>query len=324
MSELRWNPQLRQWVIVATHRQDRTHNPPAEFCPLCPTLPGAFPTEVPAEDYEIVVFQNKFPALSQPPPELEVEGSQLYPVGPSEGVCEVVLYSSKHDGSLADLDEEHIENLIEVWTDRYNELGSKEAIEYVYIFENKGEPVGVTLSHPHGQIYAMPFIPPLIKTELESAKEHNEKTGNCLYCDILKEERKDKSRIITENEEFTAFVPFFARFPFEVHIYPKRHLQSFADFSAKERAGLAQVLKRLLRKYDNLFGFSLPYIMAIHQGPTKGDYPEYHFHFEFYPLNRSDTKLKYLAGAESGAGTFVTDMSPEKQAKTLRGEKGAD
>ncbi len=324
MSELRWNPQLRQWVIVATHRQDRTHNPPAEFCPLCPTLPGAFPTEVPAEDYEIVVFQNKFPALSQPPPELEVEGSQLYPVGPSEGVCEVVLYSSKHDGSLADLDEEHIENLIEVWTDRYNELGSKETIEYVYIFENKGEPVGVTLSHPHGQIYAMPFIPPLIKTELESAKEHNEKTGNCLYCDILKEERKDKSRIITENEEFTAFVPFFARFPFEVHIYPKRHLQSFADFSAKERAGLAQVLKRLLRKYDNLFGFSLPYIMAIHQGPTKGDYPEYHFHFEFYPLNRSDTKLKYLAGAESGAGTFVTDMSPEKQAKTLRGEKGAD
>lgn len=324
MSELRWNPQLKEWLIVATHRQDRTYKPPAEFCPLCPTLPGAFPTEVPAEDYEIVVFQNKFPALAQPPPASEISGTELYPTAPAEGVCEVVLYSPKHDGSLAEEDVEHIENLIEVWTDRYIELGNKDAIEYVYIFENKGEAVGVTLNHPHGQIYAMPFIPPTIERELESAREHKEKTGNCLYCDILQEEQKDSTRIIVENETFAAFVPFFARYPYEVHIYPKRHVQSFADFTAEERSDLAEVLKKLLQQYDDLFGFSLPYVMAIHQAPTKGEYPEYHFHFEFYPLNRSATKLKYLAGAESGVGTFVTDISPEKQARILRGEEDAN
>ncbi len=322
MSELRWNPQLRQWVIVATHRQDRTYRPPAEFCPLCPTLPGAYPTEVPAADYEIVVFENKFPALKLPPPPLEIEGSELYRTAAAEGICEVVLYSPDHEGSLAAAEVEAIENLIEVWTDRFLELGQKEAVEYVFIFENKGEAVGVTLSHPHGQIYALPFIPPVIATELEAAREHSEKTGNCLYCQILKEEKKDGIRIITENETFTAFVPFFARYPFEVHIYPQRHLQSFVDFTEEEREGLAHILKDVLQKYDGLFGFSLPYIMAIHQAPVKGDYPEYHFHFEFYPLHRSPTKLKYLAGVESGAGTFITDMSPEDQAKKLKGGSG--
>lgn len=320
MSELRWNPQLRQWVIVAAHRQDRTHLPPAEFCPLCPTLPGAFPTEVPAEDYEIVVFENKFPSLTLPPAELGALDSELYKTAPAAGICEVVLYSSEHNSSLAEASVEHIRNLIEVWTDRYLELGSKEEVEYVYIFENKGEAIGVTLSHPHGQIYAMPFIPPVIATELESARQHKEERGTCLYCDILQEETKDGSRLVVENEFFAAFVPFFARYPYEVHLYPKRHLQSFAHFTDEEKQGLAQTLKELLGKYDELFGFSLPYIMAIHQAPTKGEHGEYHFHFEFYPLNRTATKLKYLAGVESGAGTFITDMSPEDQAKKLRGE----
>lgn len=322
MSELRWNPQLQQWVIVAAHRQDRTYRPPAEFCPLCPTLPGAYPTEVPAADYEIVVFENKFPALSLPPPPLEIAGTDLYRTAPAEGVCEVVLYSPKHDGSLAEAEVGDIENLINVWTDRFLELGRKEAVEYVYIFENRGEAVGVTLSHPHGQIYALPFVPPVIETELKSAREHKEKTGSCLYCRILQEEISARSRIIAENDVFVAFIPFFARYPFEVHIYPRRHLQTFAHFTCGERQGMARILKDVLQKYDRLFGFSLPYIMAIHQAPTKGDYPEYHFHFEFYPLNRSANKLKYLAGVESGAGTFITDMSPEGQAKKLRKDGG--
>lgn len=320
MSELRWNPQLKQWVIVAAHRQERTYKPPAEFCPLCPTLPGAFPTEVPASAYEIVVFENKFPALTQPAPPLEVVGTELYPTAPAVGVCEVVLYSPEHEATLAEMDVEHIENLIAVWTDRYLELGQKEAVEYVLIFENKGEAVGVTLTHPHGQIYAFPFIPPTVAKELEAAQEHRAKTGRCLYCDILAEEYKGGSRIIVQNDHFTAFVPFFARYPYEVHLYAQRHLQSLADFKAEEKRGLAQVLKKLLQKYDRLFGFSLPYIMVIHQSPPKGDYPEYHFHFEFYPVNRSARKLKYLAGVESGAGTFITDMSPEEQARRLRGE----
>lgn len=319
MSELRWNPQLMQWVIVATHRQHRTFKPPKEFCPLCPTKPGAFPTEIPAENYEIVVFENKFPSLRTPPPETGVQPSDLYPAAPAEGICEVICYSPDHYLTLGDATAEHIYNLIQVWADRYRELGSKPGIEYVYIFENRGDAVGVTLHHPHGQIYAFPFIPPVPKQELEAAKQHKEKHGTCLYCDILKQEKADQVRIVCENSSFAAFVPFYARFPYEVHIFSKRHVGSLLDLTDDEAADLACILKELITGYDRLFGFTLPYIMALHQVPAKGDYPEYHLHFEFYPFNRTETKLKYLAGVESGAGTFITDMSPEEQAERLRG-----
>ncbi|HHT37118.1 MAG: galactose-1-phosphate uridylyltransferase [Candidatus Wallacebacter cryptica] len=321
MSELRWNPQLQQWVIVATHRQDRTYKPPAEFCPLCPTKPGAFPSEVPAEDYEIVVFENKFPSLKTPPPEPDVESSDLYPVKPAEGICEVICYSPNHTLTLGEAPVEHIHNLIQVWTDRYQELGSKPGINYVFIFENRGEAVGVTLHHPHGQIYAFPFIPPTPEKELAAAKQHFDAKGTCLYCDILKKEREDSARIVCENDSFTAMVPFYARYPYEVHILANRHVGALTDLTDEEQQDLAKVLKELITRYDNLFGFQLPYIMVLHQKPTKGDYPEYHFHFEFYPFNRTETKLKFLAGVESGAGTFITDMSPEDQAERLKGVK---
>jgi len=321
MSELRWNPQLRQWVIVASHRQDRTYKPPEDFCPLCPTLPGAFPTEVPAEDFDIVVFENKFPSLRMPPPPLEVEGSELYRTAPAEGICEVVLYSPDHHTTLSREPVTRIRNLIAVWIDRCRDLGSLPNIKYVLVFENKGDAVGVTLHHPHGQIYAFPFIPPTIAAELESAREHHSTEGQCLYCRILAEERGAGLRIIAENDQFCAFVPFFARYPFEVHLYPKRHVQSLPELSDGEQESLASLLKEVLVKYDALFGFTLPYMMVLHQAPAKGEHPYYHFHFEFYPLNRAADKLKYLASVESGAGTFITDMTPEDQAAKLRGEK---
>ncbi len=321
MSELRWNPQLQEWVIVATHRQDRTYKPPAEFCPLCPTKPGAFPSEIPAAEYEIVVFENKFPSLQTPPPEISVPNSDLYPVAPAEGICEVICYSSDHNLTLGDASVNHISNLIQVWTDRYQDLGSKSNIEYVFIFENRGEAVGVTLHHPHGQIYAFNFIPPTLEKELRSAKQHHAKNGTCLYCDMIEHDLKDQSRIVSENEAFVAMVPFYARFPFEVHLLAKRHLGALTDLTDQEQYALAEILKDLISCYDNLFGFSLPYLMVLHQAPTKGDYPEYHFHFEFYPFNRTETKFKHLAGVESGAGTFITDMSPEEQAIRLRGAK---
>lgn len=320
MSELRWNPQLHQWVIVASHRQDRTYKPPAEFCPLCPTKPGAFPTEIPAEDYEIVVFENKFPALKTPAPAIEAQGSELYLTAPAQGICEVVCYSPRHDQTLGDAPVEQIHNLVQVWTDRYQELGAKPNINYVYIFENRGEAVGVTLHHPHGQIYAFEFIPPILEKELAAAKAHFGQKGSCLYCDIVKQELKDETRIVCKNEAFTAFVPFYARFPYEVNLMANRHVGSLADLNTSEQLDLAKILKELISLYDSLFGFTLPYIMVLHQTPTKGDYPEYHFHFEFYPFNRSESRLKYLAGVESGAGTFITDMSPEEQAQRLRGE----
>lgn len=321
MSELRWNPQLQQWVVVATHRQDRTYKPPAEFCPLCPTKPGQFPTEIPAEDYEIVVFENKFPSLKTPPPEMDVVGTPIYPVAPASGVCEVICYSPHHDGTLGDESVEHIYNLVQVWTDRYQDIGSKEEIEYVFIFENRGEAVGVTLHHPHGQIYGFPFIPPTLEKELTSAQQHFAKTGRCMYCDILKQEKEDQVRIIAQTQSFTAFVPFFARFPYEVHIMSRRHVGSLADLSDRESFELAETLKEVISRYDKLFDKPLPYLMVLHQSPTKGDHPEYHFHIEFYPFNRTATRLKFLAGVESGAGTFITDMSPEEQARRLRGEQ---
>jgi UDPglucose--hexose-1-phosphate uridylyltransferase len=187
LNQLRWDPTLGEWVAYATHRQDRTFLPPAEYCPLDPTKPGGFPTEVPRPSYDIVVFENKFPSLAPDAPEPEGEGSTLTPAAAGRGVCEVVLYSDDHNSTLATMPEGRIRNLVEVWADRYEELGALPFVEYVFVFENKGEAIGVTLHHPHGQIYAYPFVPPRPKKELEAARNHRRETGNCLHCDLLAE-----------------------------------------------------------------------------------------------------------------------------------------
>ncbi len=320
MSELRWHPFLEEWVITATHRQDRTFLPPKDYCPLCPTKPGGFPTEVPRDDYDIVVFENKFPSLQRVPPEPAVEPTAISPVAPAVGICEVVLYSPKHTGSLATMPVGRIRNLIRVWQDRYEELGARNEIKYVFIFENKGEAVGVTLHHPHGQIYAFPYIPPKIQTELNASEKYYARQGKCLFCSTLEEEYKDGRRLVFEGERFVAFIPFFARFPYEVYLAPKKHLASMAELTAEDRSDLALVLKGLLLKYDALFNFSFPYIMVVHQAPTDGGrYPHYHLHFEFYPPHRTAQKLKFLAGCESGAGSFINDTLAEEKAAELRG-----
>ena len=320
MNQLRWDPNLREWVAYATHRQDRTFLPPAEYCPLCPTKPGGFPTEVPREHYDIVVFENKFPSFSPDAAEPDEAGSSLAPTAPGRGVCEVVLYSDDHDATLAGLSERRIRNLIEVWADRYMELGALDFVDYVFIFENKGEAIGVTLRHPHGQIYAYPFIPPRPKRELESASEYREDHGRCLHCDLLSGEFSDGRRLVEKGEHFAAFVPFYARFPYEVHLYAHRCMPCIADLNGDERRDLARVLKRVLAVYDVLFDKSLPYMMVMHQAPTDGKDHEgvAHFHIEFYPVNRTAEKLKYLAGSETGAGVFVVDDLPEATAQKLR------
>jgi len=320
LNQLRWDPILREWVAYATHRQDRTFLPPAEYCPLCPTKPGGFPTEVPREHYDIVVFENKFPSFSPDALEPDEAGSDLTPTAPGRGVCEVVLYSDDHDATLASMSERRIRNLIEVWADRYVELGSREFVDYVFIFENKGEAIGVTLHHPHGQIYAYSFVPPRPKRELESAREYRREHGRCLHCDLLSEEVSDGRRLVEKGEHFAAFVPFYARFPYEVHLYARRCAPSIADLDGEERRDLAHVLKRVLAGYDALFDMSLPYMMVMHQAPTDGGDHEgaAHFHIEFYPVNRTAEKLKYLAGSETGAGVFVVDDLPEATAEKLR------
>jgi len=319
MSELRWNPLLGEWLATATHRQDRTFLPPKDFCPLCPTKKGGFPTEVPAEGYDIVVFENRFPSLRPVPPEPSVAGDDLYRVAPGQGVCEVVLYSSRHASTLADEPVEQIHKLVRVWTDRFAELEGRDGIEYVYIFENKGEAIGVTLHHPHGQIYGYPCIPPYIGRELDQCRKHWRTHRRCLLCDILQRERREGRRVVVENESFTAYIPFFARYAYEVHVTARRHIQALTDFTPAERWDLACLLKKLLQAYDGLFQTSFPYIMAMHQRPTDGrKHASYHFHIEFYPPLRTAPKMKYLAGSEAGAGFFITDTLAEDKAAELR------
>ncbi len=319
MSELRWNPLLGEWTITATRRQERTFLPPADYCPLCPTRPGAFETEIPTPAFDIVVFENRFPSLQASPPSPTVEGNDLYPVRPAQGVCEVVVYTDRHATTLAEESVERIRRLILVWRDRFAELGARDEVAYVYIFENKGEAIGVTLHHPHGQIYAYPFIPPRIARKLTQAQRHWNATGRDLLGDVLAEEQRDGRRIVCENEAFVAFIPFFARLPYETLLVPRRQVAAITDFDAGERWRLAEILKTLLTGYDRLFGFSLPYIMALHQRPTDGeDYPYVRFHMEFLPPHRTADKLKYLAGSESGAGAFINDTIPEATAPRLR------
>lgn len=318
MSELRWHPYFEQWVITATHRQERTFLPPKEYCPLCPTKPGSVETEVPAPDYEIVVFDNRFPSLQREAPEPAVEGTALTPVRPVEGICEVVLYTSQHEGEMADLSVEHIARLVEVWADRFSELSGYPFVRYVLIFENKGKEIGVTIPHPHGQIYAYPFLPPLIEKEVESSRRFWEKQKRCLFCAVLEQEVQDGRRLLTQNTHMTAFVPFFARYPYEVHIMPNRHVGTLPEMRCEERWGLAEMISCVTRTLRNLWQMSIPYIMLLHQAPV-GDVnsSNYHFHIEFYPFNRTRDKLKYLAGSEQ-VGTFINDTLAEETAAALR------
>ncbi|NPV07033.1 MAG: galactose-1-phosphate uridylyltransferase [Anaerolineae bacterium] len=319
MSELRWNPLLEEWVITASHRQERTFFPPPGYCPLCPTQPGGFPTEVAEPDYDVVVLQNKFPSLRPEPATPAVAGHLLTPVLPAQGECEVVLYSPRHEATLVDLGPATVYKLVQVWRDRYQELGARSEIDYVFIFENRGPEVGVTLTHPHGQIYAFPYVPPVVQRELAAMERYWYRERRCLLCDLLRREIEDGVRLISHFGEFRAVVPFYARFPYEVHVLPERHLGSLSQMSPEEDWGLAQAIHDVVARYDALYDGPMPYMMVLHQNPSDGGaYRHHHFHLEFYPLRRSADKLKYRAGCETGAGTFITDALPETWAEELR------
>jgi UDPglucose--hexose-1-phosphate uridylyltransferase len=206
-----------------------------------------------------------------------------------------------------------------VWSDRVTELTKHDFVKYVFIFENRGTQIGVTLTHPHGQIYAYPFIPPVVARELANSKKYYDEKDRCLICDIRKQEEQESKRVVVLNDTWTAYIPFFARWPYEVHITPNRHLQSLPELDETEIGGLAQAMKRVLAAYDKLFDMPMPYIMVMHGKPSDGgDYDHYHFHIELYPFLRTANKLKYLAGSETGAGMFINDTLPEEKAEELR------
>lgn len=315
-SHLRWHPLRGEWVIYATHRQGRTFLPPAEFNPLRPTIDPQHPTEVPAGPWEVAVFENLFPALSlragEPP-------TTLVDTARGVGVCEVVVFTQDPTGSLGALPLDRIELILQVWGDRYSQLGARPEIAYVFPFENRGVEVGVTLHHPHGQIYAYSFVPPLAARELELQRMHLQQHGRGLLEDLIAREIGEDQRTLYVGEHAVAFVPVCARYAYEVWIAPRRPLPSFAALEPEARADLARALKTVLLKYDALWQRPFPYVMVCKQAPTDGaPHPEAHLHIELYPPYRMPGRLKYLAGTEIGAGVFTADTLPEEKAAELR------
>lgn len=315
-SHLRWHPLRGEWVAYASHRQGRTFLPPKEYNPLAPSRPNAPPTELPAGDYDIAVFDNLFASLrldATSAPELTV------PSRPGEGHCEVVVFTQEAESSLGQLPLAHIQLLIEVWADRYQELGRKSQLKYILPFENRGVEVGVTLHHPHGQIYAYPFVPPLQVEMEKTQKAHWQEHGETLVGHLLAEERKGGQRMVVQGEHTSAFVPVCARYPYEVWIVPHRAVSFLHQMSASEMADLARTLKLTLLKFDGLWQRPFPYLMALYAAPWDGEgHEEWHFHIQFYPPYRSRDRLKYLAGTELAAGMFVNDSLPEAKAAELR------
>ncbi len=313
MSELRKNPFSGEWVVTATHRQDRTFFPPDDFCPLCPTKAGGTPTEIPFDRYDIAVFENKFPSFATPAPE-GMASDRFFEALPASGVCEVVCYSQDHAATFADLGMERVRQLCEVWQERYVDLIGREVVEYVFIFENKGREIGVTLTHPHGQIYGYPFVPPVPAARLAMERAHFRERGASLAEAWLDAELADGRRIVFREKGYVAVVPFFARYPYEVHLVPERPLTDLSQFDQSDLNGLANALERIAKTYDKLFGFSLPYMMGFHQHPD----PATRCVAQFTPLHRASNKLKYLAGSEAHCGVFIVDALPEVSAAALR------
>lgn len=313
MSELRFNPFLSQWTIIAAHRQDRTYFPPADSCPLCPTVPGEAQTEIPFADYQVAVFENRFPSLTSRPEAAASPGS-LLKAAPAHGVCEVVCYTPDHDRTFADLSRLEANRLAHVWRDRYAELIKRPGVEYVFIFENRGKEIGVTLTHPHGQIYAYPFVPPLAGARLDQEKRHWETYGRNLSDDWLAEELGCAVRIVWQSKHFVTLCPYFSRFPYEVHVVATTSWPSLCSMTNEGLEDLADSMLKVANAYDRLFGFPLPYIMAMHQ--HEADYTR--FRVEFTPLHRTESKLKFLAGSETAMGAFILDVPPEEAASRLR------
>jgi UDPglucose--hexose-1-phosphate uridylyltransferase len=313
MNELRWHPLYRQWVAVATERQDRPQLP-ADWCPFCPKW-GRVP-----EGYDVSLYPNDFPAFAPDGDGYEPyhPDKGLYQTTAAVGACDVVLYSPDHNALPSQLPVSNWRKVIDLWTRRTGELAALPVIQYVYVFENTGVAIGVTMPHPHGQIYAFPFLPPLVKLELDSASSYYTENRECLYCAILERERAEGRRVFAANDSFTAFVPFFARFPAEGQIYSHRHFQSLADMTDREQNDLAALILTVRQKYDRLFGAPMPLMMIVRQAPAKGEHPYFHFHVEFLPIQRSPAKLKYLASVESGAGTFLNDTQAEDRAAALK------
>jgi UDPglucose--hexose-1-phosphate uridylyltransferase len=300
--QLRHDLLLGDWVAFAEQRQDRTFLPAAGICPLCPSRPGRA-TEIPAESYDVAVFENRLPAL---------------PAG--RGHCEVVCFTPDHDASFTSLSPQRAATVLSAWADRTEELGRADGIEHVYCFENRGAEVGATLHHPHGQVYALPYVPPRTLQLLSAATAHRAKTGANIFDDLLAAELADGRRIVAGNGEWTALVPWAAHWPFEVLLFPARRVPDLACLTETARTAFAGVYLDVLRKLDAVFGSPMPYMAAWQQAPARDAdaRAELALHLQVMAVRRAPGKLKFMGGTESGAGVWSNDVLPETAARMLR------
>ena len=335
---LRWDPLLGEWVMFATRRRDRPILPPADLCPLCPSRPGRR-TEIPAPGYDVVVFENGFPVLRG-----AVAGTARHAVPPAGGTavragasplragplplaeragygrCEVVCFTAEHDASFADLSARRIHTVLAAWADRTAALGALPGVRHVYCFENRGEEVGVTLHHPHGQVYAFPFVPPRTRRLLARARAHRARSGRNLFDDLVASELADGRRVVTRNEHWIAFVPPAARWPYEVMLFPAARVPDLPALPGPASAAFGEVYRDVLRRLDRLFGSPMPYIAAWQQAPVRGPVAraEFALHLQVLPVGRGQGEVKFLAGTESAAGVWSNDVLPEVAARRLR------
>lgn len=330
-SRMRLDPLTGEWVPLASHRMNRTHLPPREMCPLCPTAPGGLVTEIPAADYDVVVFENRFPSLStrDAEPAGLVDGDPTWPERPAAGRCEVVCFTSAHDSSFAELPPSRARTVVEAWADRTAELSALPDVRSVFCFENRGAEIGVTLAHPHGQVYAYPYVPPRTAQHSAQALAHHARTGRDLLGDVLTAEVRSGRRVVARGEHWTAFVPAAARWPVEVHVVPHRHVLDLAELDDAERDELAHLYPDLLARLDGFFvgehggRIALPYIagwFAAPVGPERDRERDAlpRLHLQVFSVLRAAGRLKYLAGSESGQGAWVSDTTPERIADRLR------
>ena len=317
--EVRFDALTEEWVAVAAHRQARTHLPPAEQCPICPTT-AANLTEIPASDYDVVVFENRFPSLG--PALGDIPSHPAWgTAGTAFGRCEVVSFTSEHTGHFSGLSEERARTVMEAWAHRTAALSAMPGIRQVFPFENRGAEIGVTLHHPHGQIYAYPYITPRAEVIGAAARRHFDRTDGreTLMGSLLRAEREDGSRMVLESDNFSAFVPFAARWPLEVHLVPHRQVPDLAALSGAEKDELAHVYLNLLKRIDALYPTPTPYISAWHQAPLDTVLrPAGYLHLQLTSPRRAADKLKFLAGSEAAMGAFINDTTPEAVAERLR------
>ena len=319
-SGLRYDPVLGTWVMYASDRQDRTYLPAPEDCPLCPSREG-HPTEVPEGDYEVVVFENRFPALGPRPAGVAGPahlGAALLPERPPAGRCEVVCYTADHGASFAGLETGRIDLVLGALADRTAELGALPGVEQVFCFENRGREIGVSQPHPHGQIYAYPFVPPRTQRSLTSARAYRRRHGRNIFDDLLAAERADGSRLVLATRWWTAFVPHAARWPYELHCYPNDRAPDLAGLPDEARRELPEVLGDVFGRFARLFDEPAPYIAGWHQAPVRQGRRDFALHLEVFTLRRTNDKMKFLAGSESAMEAFTNDVVPEEAARRLR------